>query len=71
MKGKEKEIVSYSLGIPGVVVGVLLALKHVGMTNISYWGILLYGFEVWLCCAAIGLAIFLLIALFYLMGGKH
>ena len=57
MKSKGKVIGGYSLGIPGVVVGVLLALKHIGMTNISYWGILLYGFEIWLCCAAISLAI--------------
>lgn len=54
---KWKHFGGYSLGIPGVVVGVLLALKHIGMTNISYWGILLYGFEIWLCCAVISLAI--------------
>lgn len=60
MKSKEKVIGGYSLGMPGVVVGVLLALKHIGMTNISYWGYI----TLWLCCAAICLAIVFALAAF-------
>jgi len=42
-----------SFGIPGVVIGVLIALKHIGMTSLSYWSIIWFGIKVWLACAAI------------------
>ena len=52
-----------SIGIPGVVVGVLVALKHIGMTTLSYWDIIVFGIQVWLVCALIAIAIYVIILL--------
>ena len=49
-----------SIGIPGVVVGVLVALKHIGMTTLSYWDIIVFGIQVWLVCALIAIAIYVI-----------
>lgn len=57
MNNNAESKVTYSVGIPGVVVGVLLALKFAGLTMMSYSDIIWYGVKVWLVCAAIVLAI--------------
>jgi hypothetical protein len=62
------------VGIPSVVIGVLIALKKVGMTTMSYGGIIWFGVEVFLVCAFIGLAIWMLIMFVFGMFGafnKH
>ena len=53
MERNNTQPVNLSIGIPGVVVGVLIALKHIGMTSLSYWAIVWFGIQVWLACAAI------------------
>lgn len=58
--------VSSSVGVPAVVVGVLIALKKVGMTQMSYSDIIWFGIDVWLICAVITFVIWL-IMLFILM----
>ena len=62
------QAVTYSIGVPGVVVGCLLALKFAGLTFMSYSDIIWYGVKVWLVCAAIALAITLIIAFVLSMG---
>ena len=57
MNNSAESKVTYSIGIPGVVVGVLLALKFAGLTMMSYSDIIWYGVKVWLVCAAIVLAL--------------
>ena len=57
MNNSTESKVTYSVGIPGVVVGVLLALKFAGLTMMSYSDIIWYGVKVWLVCAAIVLAL--------------
>ena len=52
-----------SFGIPSVVVGVLIALKKVGMTSMSYTDILWFGLEVFLYCALFGLLVWFIIML--------
>ena len=52
--------VSYSVGVPTVVVGVLIALKKVGITQMSYSDIIWFGIDVWLICAIIAFAIWLI-----------
>lgn len=62
------------VGIPSVVIGVLIALKKVGMTTMSYSDIIWFGVEVFLVCAFIGLAIWMLIMFIIAMFGgfnKH
>ena len=62
------------VGIPSVVIGVLIALKKVGMTTMSYSDIIWFGVEVFLVCAFIGLAIWMLIMFVFGMFGafsKH
>ena len=62
--------VAIGVGIPSVVIGVLIALKKVGMTTMSYSDILWFGFEVLLVCAAVGIAVWFIIMLFVgLFGG--
>lgn len=59
-----------SLGIPSVVVGVLIALKKVGMTTMSYGDILWFGFDVLLVCAAVAIAVwFIIFIILALLGG--
>ncbi len=64
MENNYRKNVSISINIPSIVVGVLIALKHIGMTNISYGSIILFGIEVWAICIAIVVIIWLLIAFF-------
>ena len=52
-----------SIGIPGIVVGVLIALKHIGMTSLSYWDIIVFGIKVWVACALIAIVIYVAILL--------
>ena len=52
---------TYSSGLPAIVMGVLIALKHIGMTSMTYWAIILFGIEIWLCCIAFLFVIFLII----------
>ena len=59
-----------SLGIPSVVVGTLIALKKVGMTALTYKEILWFGFDVFLVCAAVAIAVWLVIFIILaLLGG--
>ena len=50
--------ITIGMGIPSVVVGVLIALKKVGMTTMSYSDILWFGAEVLLVCLGISFCIF-------------
>lgn len=59
MNQESKNAGSVSVGIPAVVVGVLVALKYIGMTNLSYWDIVWFGIQVWLVCLAVIFAIWL------------
>ena len=49
------------VGIPSVVIGVLIALKKIGMTSMSYWDIIWFGVDVFIVCALIGFCIWLVI----------
>ena len=62
MENNSGSAVTISTGIPSVVVGVLIALKHIGMTKMTYGSIIWFGIEVWLVCAAIALVIWFIIA---------
>lgn len=61
--------IAIGVGIPSVVVGVLIALKKVGMTTMSYSDIAWFGFEVFLVCAAIGIAIWLVVMIIVALFG--
>ena len=50
--------ITIGMGIPSTVVGVLIALKKVGMTTMSYGDILWFGAEVLLVCLAIAFCLF-------------
>jgi hypothetical protein len=67
MDNKNSTYVSSSVGVPAVVVGVLIALKKVGMTAISYSDIIWFGVEVWFVCALIVLAIWLIVFFFLIL----
>ena len=56
-----------SLGIPSVVVGVLIALKKVGMTTMSYEDIIWFGIQVFCVCAIIAIVIWLVVLLIIAM----
>lgn len=60
---KTKNAGKITIGLPSIVVGVLIALKHIGMTNISYWSIILFGIELWFICLAIVFVIFMVFTL--------
>lgn len=62
--------ITIGMGIPSVVVGVLIALKKVGMTTMSYSDILWFGAEVLLVCMAIAFCIWLIIFLFMMLFTK-
>ncbi len=55
---------TYSCSLPTVVLGVLIALKHIGMTSMTYGAIIWFSLEVWLCCAAVMLVCFLIFMFF-------
>lgn len=59
--------VSSSVGIPAVVIGVLIALKKVGMTAMSYSDIIWFGVEVWFVCALFALAIWFIVFFFLML----
>jgi hypothetical protein len=61
--------VAIGVGIPSVVIGVLIALKKVGMTTMSYSDIIWFGIEVFIVCAAIGLLVWFIIMLFVALFG--
>lgn len=66
-----KNVCSISIIVPNVVVGVLLALKHIGTTSISYWAIIVFGLKVWAACAIFIAVVWLLFAfIFFLFGGR-
>lgn len=67
MNNNNSTYVSSSVGVPAVVVGVLIALKKVGMTAMSYGDIIRFGVEVWFVCALIVLAIWLIVFLFLIL----
>lgn len=46
MDNNKSDYASFSVGIPAVVVGVLIALKKVGLTAITYSDIIWFGIEV-------------------------
>lgn len=60
--------VTYSTGVPAVVLGVLIALKKVGMTTMGWSDIIWFTIEVWIVCAVIAICFWaimmLIIALF-------
>jgi len=49
--------VTYSTGVPAVVLGVLIALKKVGMTTMGWSDIIWFTLEVWIVCAVIAICI--------------
>jgi hypothetical protein len=49
--------VTYSIGVPAVVLGVLIALKKVGMTTMGWSDIIWFTIEVWIVCAVIAICI--------------
>lgn len=61
MDNNKSAYASSSVGIPAVVVGVLIALKKVGMTAMSYSDIIWFGVEVWLVCALVVVAIWFIV----------
>jgi len=61
MDNNKSAYVSSSVGIPAVVVGVLIALKKVGMTTMAYSDIIWFGVEVWLVCALVVVAIWFIV----------
>lgn len=61
MDNNKSAYVSSSVGIPAVVVGVLIALKKVGMTAMTYSDIIWFGVEVWLVCALVVVAIWFIV----------
>lgn len=61
MKQETKNAGGVSISIPAVVVGVLISLKHIGMTDLSYWHIVMFGIEVWFVCVAIIFALWLIV----------
>ena len=67
MDNKNSTYVSSSVGVPAVVVGVLIALKKVGMTAMSYSDIIWFGVEEWFVCALIVLAIWLIVFFFLIL----
>lgn len=70
MDNNQSSGVVIGVGIPSVVVGVLIALKKVGMTTMSYGDIIWFGLEVFVVCAAIGLAVwFVIMIIVGLLGG--
>ena len=60
MNQESKNAGGVSIVIPAVVMGVLIALKHIGMTNLSYWDIIWFGIQVWIVCLAVIFAIWLI-----------
>jgi hypothetical protein len=70
MKQEAKSAGSISIGVPAVVVGVLIALKHIGMTSLSYWHIAMFGVEVWLVCVAIVFSLWLIVMLLGIIFGS-
>jgi len=63
-KESNTKVGTYSCGLPTVVLGVLIALKHIGMTSMTYGAIIWFSIEVWLCCAAVMLVCFLILMFF-------
>ena len=61
MDNNKSAYASSSVGIPAVVVGVLIALKKVGMTAMTYSGIIWFGIEVWLVCALVVVVIWFIV----------
>lgn len=66
-----KQVASYSIGLPNIVVGCLLALKFTNLTEMSYIDIFWYGIKVWFVCIIIALAVFMLINLFVILFSKY
>lgn len=60
---------SFACGLPSVVMGVLIALKHIGMTSMTYGAIIWFGIEVWLCCLLFALAIWFVLVLMGIIFG--
>lgn len=52
--------VTYSTGVPAVVLGVLIALKKVGMTTMGWSDIIWFTIEVWIACAVIAICIWVI-----------
>ena len=61
MDNNKSVYASSSVGIPAVVVGVLIALKKVGMTAMTYSDIIWFGVEVWFVCAIVVVAIWFIV----------
>jgi hypothetical protein len=57
MEGNYGSTVNYSIGVPVVVLGVLIALKKVGMTTMGWSDIIWFTIEVWIICAVIAICI--------------
>ena len=52
--------VTYSTGVPAVVLGVLIALKKVGMTTMLWSDIIWFTIKVWIACAVIAICIWVI-----------
>lgn len=59
------------VGIPSVVIGVLIALKKIGITTMSYWDIALFGMQVFLVFAIVGLSIWFIIVALAMLFSKY
>lgn len=57
MEGNCGSTVSYSIGVPSVVLGVLIAFKKVGMTTMGWSDIIWFTIEVCIVCAVIAICI--------------
>lgn len=44
---KIKSGVTILSGVPTMIGSILIALKFAGLTDVSYWSIILFSFEVW------------------------
>ena len=60
MEGNCGSTVSYSIGVPAVVLGVLIAFKKVGMTTMGWSDIIWFTIEVWIVCAVIAICIWVI-----------
>jgi hypothetical protein len=68
-KESNTKVGTYSCGLPTVVLGVLIALKHIGMTSMTYGAIIWFTIEVWLCCLLFALAIWFVLVLIGIIFG--
>ena len=59
-----QNITKVNIVLPSIVAGVLIALKHIGMTSMTYGDIIWFSIEVWLCCMFVMLVCYLIFMFF-------